>query len=655
MSKPTVEELGAAIFAVIEEYYGKKKFKATDLIKLMKEKYGSDVVDKDDVKEAIRPMIDSGKLVYGYFLGSTIEIPHEEGASSQVDTSAPKQEAAEPAAAPAGGREVKSFSRAAFKMRGGGGSSTSGKKSSTNLRPSYVEKNPPCSMNCPAGENIREWLTDIREDNSFESAFYTLTNSNPFPSTMGRICPHPCETGCNRNAKDETVGINSVEGAIGDYAIANGLKLRVLVNEKNGKRVAVVGGGPSGLSAAYQLARRGYAVTVHEMHEKAGGMLRYGIPSYRLPDAVLDAEIQRIVDLGVEIKYNTRIGKDVRFDDLQKNFDAVYLAFGMHQGMKLGVPGENVEGVWTAAAFLNKINHGEKVAVGKRVIVVGAGDSAIDAARTSRRLGAEVTLVYRRSRGEMPAIKHEVGEAEAESVKYEFLCTPVSAEKTGAGLNVKLIRMELKDADASGRPKPVEIPGSEFVLECDTLIGALGQKPDFTGLEMFRNEKGWLTVDANGRTQIDKVWAGGDITAPIALATAAIGEGRRRALDIDNVLMNREAQPVKERKTVLAESMRLDHYEAKPMTRRKSIELAERMNRGFDEVVGQLSLEEAKYEADRCMSCGMCFDCEKCYLYCQDQAINKLPKGQHYAFNLPKCTGCKKCFEECPCGFIDMN
>ncbi|MBI5178089.1 MAG: FAD-dependent oxidoreductase [Nitrospinae bacterium] len=653
MTKPGLEELSEAIYSVIQEYYGKKKFKATDLIKLMKQKYGEENVGKDDVKEAIRPMIDSGRLVYGYFLGSTIEIPHEEGASSSVDTSAPAPAPTEEGAAPAAARQPKSFSRKDMRMRSG--SSTSGKKSSTNLRPSYVKKDPPCSITCPAGETIREWLTDIREGNSFENAFYTLTDKNPFPATMGRVCPHPCELACNRNAHDETVGINSVEGAIGDYGIANGLKLKKLTEEKLPQKVAIVGAGPSGLSCAYQLARRGYAVTVYESYEKAGGMLRYGIPSYRLPDAVLDAEIQRILDLGVELKTSSRIGKEISIEQLRSGYDAVYLAFGMHKGMTLGVKGEDLPGVHTAAGFLSRINHGEKVEVGKRVVVVGAGDSAIDAARTSRRLGAEVTLVYRRSRNEMPAIKHEVHEAELEGVKYEFLSTPVVITQNGPALKIRLIRMELKDTDASGRPKPAPVPGSEFDIEADTVIGALGQKPDFTGMEQFVNEKGWAQADKSGRTPVANVWAGGDIAADIALATVAIGEGRRKAIDIDNVLQKREVKEPAPLKVVKPENMRLDHYDKKPKAVRGSIPLDDRMNKGFDEVVFSLTQEQAAAEAARCMSCGMCFDCDKCYLYCQDGAVLKLPKGEHFAFKLSVCTGCKKCFEECPCGYIDMN
>lgn len=659
MSKPTFEELGDAIYGVIEEYHGKKKFKTTDLIKLMKQKFGEENVGKDDVKEALRPMIDSGKLVYGYFLGSTVEIPHAEGAEANVDTSAAHAAEVASASAPAeagpapAARQPKSFSRKDFKMRGG--SSTSGKKSSTNLRPSYVKKDPPCSVSCPAGETIREWLTNIREGNSFENAFHTLTDKNPFPATMGRICPHPCETGCNRNDLDGTVGINAVERAIGDYGIQNKLALKRLSDAKLPQKIAVVGGGPSGLSAAYQLARRGYGVTVYETYEKAGGMLRYGIPSYRLPDDVLDAEIQRILDLGVELKTGVRIGRDVSLGELRQSYDAVYLAFGMHQGMKLGVPGEDHPNVHTAAGFLGRINHGEKVAVGKKVVVVGAGDSAIDAARVSRRLGAEVTLVYRRSRSEMPAIKHEVKEAEDEGVRYEFLCNPVSIAPNGGGLKVTCIRMELKDADASGRPKPVEIPGSEFTIEADSVIGALGQRPDLAGMETVNNGKGWVAADSNGRTGVERVWAGGDITAPVALATTAIGEGRRKAIDIDNALQNREVKEEAPLKVVKSNQMRLDHYEKRPMAVRASVPLADRMGHGFNEVVQGLSFEEAANEAQRCMSCGMCFDCDKCYLYCQDQAIIKLPKGQHFAFKLSNCTGCKKCFEECPCGYIDMN
>lgn len=655
MAKPSTEELGKEIFSIIEEYYGKKKFKATDLTKVMRQKFGHENVSSMDIKKALRPLIDSGRLIYGYFLGTTIEIPHEEGAAMATEDATVRK--SEPVATASSGdtavKEEKTFSRKKLRMRGG--SATSGKASSTDLRPFWSKKDPPCSIECPAGANIREWLTDIREGNSFEEAFYTLTDKNPFPSTMGRICPHPCETKCNRNELDEPVGINSVEGAIGDYAIKHGLKLKMLTNEKKSKKVAVIGAGPSGLSAAYQLVRRGYPVTVFEKYEKAGGMLRYGIPPYRLPDDVLDAEIQRILDLGVELKTNCRVGENVELEDIRSDYDAIYFAIGNHQGMTLGVGGEDANNVYTAASFLSKVNNGEKVDVGSKVLVVGGGDSAIDAARTSRRLGAEVTLLYRRSIKEMPAIEHEISEAELEGVKYEFLATPVEIIKNGNNATkVKAIRMELKEADASGRARPVPIEGSEFEIEIDTIIAALGQRPDFSGLEIFKNEKGWITVDGDGKTTIDKVYAGGDITADVALATMAIGEGRRKALTMAYFLENRSPEKVTPLPIIKTDRMRLDHYEKTPKLQRSSVPLEERL-KSFDEVINMLSQDDAAKEAARCMSCGMCFDCEKCYLFCQDGAVEILPKGQHYKFILNKCTGCKKCMEECPCGYIDMQ
>ena len=365
------------------------------------------------------------------------------------------------------------------RLKGGGiGSQIS------SLRPRYVESLPPCTGNCPSGNDIRGWLTviQLREklglslDEACEQAFDMEMETNPFPSVMGRICPHPCETACNRGKKDGSVGINSVERHLGDYALEHGLKAKMIEGEEPKKeKIAVVGAGPSGMSCAYQLARRGYKVTVFESLPKPGGMLRYGIPVYRLPREIIDAEVQRIVDLGVELKLDTRIGKDVSYDDIKKQYDAIYVAIGAHQGKAMGIPGEEGPGLWTGTEFLNHANSGKKVDIGTNVVVIGGGDTAIDAARVSKRLigdsaamaskmGAQVTILYRRTRTEMPAIEREIDEAIEEDINLEYLAAPIEILRDDDGSVRAMIvqRMELGEPDDSGRRRPVPIEGDTY-------------------------------------------------------------------------------------------------------------------------------------------------------------------------------------------------
>ncbi|HFB97750.1 MAG TPA: FAD-dependent oxidoreductase, partial [Bryobacterales bacterium] len=346
------------------------------------------------------------------------------------------------------------------------------------LRPRYVEKTAPCIANCPAGTDIRDWLVQVAQyesygrtrEQAYEVAWEKIAEVNPFPAVCGRVCPHPCEDNCNRRLKDGAVSVNALERFIGDFGIEKGLKLKKLTDEKHPEKIAVVGAGPAGLSCAYQLARRGYSVTVFESFPKPGGMLRYGIPKYRLPREVLDAEIQRILDLGVELKTNFTIGKDMPFEELRKQYQAIFVGIGAHEGYRLGVPGEDAPNVLTGTAFLNRVNSGEKVEVGKKVVVIGGGDTAIDAARVSKRLGADVTILYRRTRKEMPAIDAEVDGALEEGVKIEFLAAPteILLGEDGRARGLKCIRMELGEPDSSGRRRPIPKPGTEFEVEADT-------------------------------------------------------------------------------------------------------------------------------------------------------------------------------------------
>jgi NADPH-dependent glutamate synthase beta subunit-like oxidoreductase len=494
-------------------------------------------------------------------------------------------------------------------------------------------------------------------DQAFQEAWEIYTDTSPFPAICGRVCPAPCETECNRKELEGAVSINKVERAIGDFGIEKGLKLRKLSEEARSEKIAVVGGGPSGLSCAYQMARRGYGVTVFEAANKAGGMLRWGIPGYRLPESVLDAEIQNILDVGVELKCDMKIGVDVSLEELRQSHDAVYVALGAQQGVVLGVEGEEAPNVFSGVDFLNRFHHGEKLDLGKDVvvIVVGGGDTAIDAARICKRLGANVTILYRRTVKEMPAIAEEIEEAINEGIKIEFLAAPTGFKKEGDLVTaMRCIRMELGEPDASGRRRPVPIEGSEFEIPASAIISAISQEPDFQGFESLIEGKDWIRVDEEGATKLEGVWAGGDVTQ-LDLVTTAVGHGRRAAEAIERRFLSQAAEangmPV-----IRTDKMLLDHY--------KKMERGEPTAVGLDERMGDLDLEvnlgftrdQAVVEAERCMSCGYCFDCEKCWLYCQDQAIDKpLEKGRLYPFKMQNCTGCEKCAEICPCGFIEMK
>ena len=560
------------------------------------------------------------------------------------------------------------------RMSGGGGG---GGSQISALRPRYVESLPPCTGNCPSGNDIRGWLTVIalREklglslDDACERAFKIEMETNPFPSVMGRVCPHPCESHCNRTEKDGAVGINSVERFIGDWALEHGLKAERIEGEgPKDKKIAVVGAGPSGLSVAYQLARRGYPVTVFESLPKAGGMLRYGIPVYRLPREVLDGEIQRIVDLGVELKCDCKVGKDVSFAELRKDYAAIYVAIGAHQGKKLGVPGEEGPGIWTGTEFLNHANSGKKVEIGGNVVVIGGGDTAIDAARVSKRvtldsaeiskrMGADVTILYRRTRTEMPAIEREIDEAIEEGIDIVYLAAPKEILRDDEGKVRAMVvqRMELGEPDASGRRRPVPIKGDTYELPIETIITAVSQQPELGSLGSKELGDGWLNADEWGRTGVDGIWTGGD-NINLGIATTSIGQARAAADAIHAYLQGREPEAIDPGQTVGPERMKLDWYEAKERNERRVIPPEERLKRPYDEVDLGMTAEGALAETTRCLSCGKCFGCENCWMYCQNNVFAKDPDPlANYFFQIKKmevCDGCKKCWEECPCGFI---
>jgi len=539
------------------------------------------------------------------------------------------------------------------------------------LRPYGVTKPAPCGFEgCPNHNKIRIMLMTLAKaeamekstDDAFAEAWRVFAETTPFPSVCGRVCPHPCESVCNRKDKDAAVGINSVERFIGDYALEHKLPPPMLSEAKRAERIALVGSGPAGMSCAYQLARRGYQVTVFEAFPKSGGMLRYGIPDYRLPQDVLDAEMQRILDMGVELKLNTMVGRDVPLDDLKKDYQAIFVGLGAHRGLQLKVEGEDASNVWTGTAFLNKVNAGEAVEVGDHVVVIGGGDTAIDAARIARRLGAKATVLYRRTRTEMPAIKEEIEGALEEGVEIHYLAAPISISKDGdQATGMRCQRMELGEPDSSGRRRPVPIEGDTFDLSFTTLIAAISQEPDFTGFDELIEGRNWIKTDDKFLTKVERTFAGGD-NINLGLVIDAIYHGRRAAEAIHEMITSEAFSGNGVGEAIHFDKLYPDYYELVQRNNPVVMPVVQRFKDIKAEITSTLTAEAVVAEAKRCMSCGFCFDCGTCWSLCQDSAITKpMVRGgpvvgkPEYIFKHDVCTGCKKCAEQCPCGYLDMR
>ncbi len=606
--------------------------------------------------------------------------------------------------------------------------------------PTYVHRTPPCQGNCPAGEDIRGWLQIARgvdkpaEGEEWQAyAFRRLTEANPFPAIMGRVCPAPCQQGCNRRVVEDHVSINAVEHTIGDYARENNLDFGE-PGADTGRKVAIIGGGPAGLSAAYQLRKRGHACTIFEERDGLGGMMRYGIPGYRVPRHVLDAEVERILKLGVELRTGCRVGRDISMEQVEKEYDAIVWAVGTHEGRGLPVDGwDGTPNCLTGVEFLRAFNEGRLAAVSDRVLVIGGGDTSIDVASVARRLGysadlpdearpehvvlgytahdaatlamregANVTLTSLFKREEMTASDQEVEDAQREGVDIRDGVMPLEVIRGDDG---RATALRFCECTMDGN-RPIPKEGTEFTIEADLIISAIGQKGNLQGIEDLDNGHGFIEADAHFQVKGRKGhFVAGDIVQP-HLLTTAIGHGWSAAESIHHYLESGE--PVRKPKINvhhfnLLEGMRragrepapyepayvrgtsegdfavhnyedrssvevirhdrlyLGHFQPTPRHHRERVEIhADQVIGSFDERIRPLSAEEAKAEAERCMSCGLCFECDNCVVYCPQEAVKRVPKNQRavgrYVFTeYAKCIGCHICRDVCPTGYIEMG
>jgi NADPH-dependent glutamate synthase beta subunit-like oxidoreductase len=511
--------------------------------------------------------------------------------------------------------------------------------------PIYVDSIPPCNHACPAGENIQGWL-DKAQAGDFEAAWDILVRDNPMPAIHGRVCYHPCESSCNRRHVDDSVSIHAVERFLGDLSLEQGW-LPDIEAEPSGKKILVIGAGPSGLSAGWHLALMGHEVEIREAGPMAGGMMRFGIPAYRMPRDVLDAEIERIRKIGVRITLDSKV-EDVMAAKEEGGFDAVFMAIGAHIGKHVDIPARDSGRILDAVSYLASVEKGEAPKLGRRVAVYGGGNTAMDAARTAKRLGAEeAMIIYRRDREHMPAHEFEAIEAEAEGIKINWLRTIREIDET-------TFQVEVMEVDESGRPQPT---GEIETLEADALVLALGQNVDTKVIEHIPGvSMGWdgvVEVDDNMMTGADGVFAGGDMVPSERTVTIATGHGKKAARHIDAWLRGTTYSKDFPEPKVTFDKLHL-HYYTDAQQRQQEALAPEQRTEDFREVVAGLTRKEARYEAARCYSCGNCFECDGCYGACPENAISKLGRGEGYEINYDRCTGCQACYLQCPCHAMEM-
>ena len=512
-------------------------------------------------------------------------------------------------------------------------------------RPIYLDMLPPCNAGCPAGENIQEWLRLIKAG-QHEAAWRQLTADNPFPAIHGRVCYHPCETACNRKDLDAAVSIHSVERYLGDLALERGWRFET-PSRDSGRRVLIIGAGPSGLSAAYHLRRLGHEVEIHDSADAPGGMMRYGIPEYRLPRDVLDAEVARITDMGVVIRNNTPV-TDLLATQVAGRFDAVFVAIGAHLSKRVDIPSADATRMVDAVSFLRDVAKGERPVIGRRVAVYGGGNTAMDAARVARRLGAEESvIVYRRTVEQMPAHTEERESAEQEGVRMNWL-------RTITEMGEEDLTVEVMELDEDGRPHGT---GRFEKLAADTVILAVGQEADTGFLHAIPGmifDRDVVRVDPETlMTDVPGIFAGGDMVPSERTVTVGVGHGKKAARCIDKWL-NLDVTP-RDPKHPLVHLDQMNLWYFGGHTRRVQTEQApETRVSDFGEIVAGLSPKEAEFEARRCLSCGNCFECDGCYGACPEDAVIKLGPGNRYRFDYERCTGCATCYEQCPVHAIEM-
>ena len=543
-------------------------------------------------------------------------------------------------------------------------------------RPFYEDKTPPCNVACPAGNDIVAFVQKISQGH-FEGAWNLIKEENPFPGICGRVCFHPCETQCNRGSYDESIAIHALERYAADFA-SQLPKKTGKISPQSQEKIAIIGSGPAGMSCAYHLAKLHYNVTVFESSPLTGGMLRMGIPSYRLPRDVLDREMSDIEALGVEIHTGVPVGQGIKIEKL-KDYQAIFIATGAHRSRILNIPGEKSRSVLSGLDLLRRINLDGKVKIGERVAVIGGGNTAIDVARSIIRLGKKATILYRRSKEEMPAFEEEMVEALEEGVKIRYLVAPLRIQQRENLKRLECLRMALGEKDESGRRKPVPIPNSNFFINADSLVVAAGEEIETSFLPRGIGKKeGILLTRDGGRTALEGIFAGGDLTSNQRTVAHAIGSGKKVAMAIDCYLKGNDSEEAIRRilvgngpslsifrylhpgerfrnpHVVNFEELNMDYFEPAKRERESKGRLKERIKR-FTEVTSTLTENAASREAERCFSCGTCNECENCYIFCPDASILKKGEKISQQVDYDFCKGCGICFVECPRRAISLE
>jgi 2-oxoacid:acceptor oxidoreductase delta subunit (pyruvate/2-ketoisovalerate family) len=543
-------------------------------------------------------------------------------------------------------------------------------------RPFYEDKTPPCRAACPVGNDIVAFIQKITQGD-FERAWELIKEENPFPGICGRVCFHPCESKCNRGQFDEPIAIHALERFVSDVASNRNKKVEKILGVKK-EKIAIIGSGPAGMSCAYHLAKLRYDVTVFESSSSAGGMLRTGIPSYRLPKDVLDKEISNIEALGVEIRTGIPFGEDLKLEGL-KDYQAIFIATGAHRSRGLHIPGEKKKGVLSGLDLLRKINLGKKIRLGDKIAIIGGGNTAIDVARSALRMGKKATILYRRSKEEMPAFEDEIKEAMEEGVKIRYLVNPIRIQQKNDMKRLECLRMELGEKDESGRRRPVPIPNSNFFIEADSVIIAAGEEIEVAFLPKgIEKREGIVLTQKDGSTGIKGIFAGGDLTSTQRTVAHAIGSGKKAALAMDCYLKDKDSEEAIRQiligegpsisifkylhpgerpmnpHVVTFEEMNMDYFE--PLKRHwESKGLVKKRIKGFGEVTSPFTESIALEEAERCFSCGTCNECENCYVFCPDASVIKTEEILSHQVDYDFCKGCGICFSECPRGAISLK